>query len=739
MDFWRVDAPRRNNGTHRRIGIILSVADGAGTEAATEGWPKDLPRHLGLDELLALEAVPDGIRARAFGAAASGELPTGLEFRRVAGQVWRRAHGKVRGASARLRVNGKLTDVSGRVDSLRQTRLYTPNQLRALVAEKNAQVLPSLIRSLRSTMGVIPFVGAGMSAPLRFPQWGSLLEQLAKPDKRDQISRLVQSGKFEQAAEMLYEKGRAADRLQAAIQQTFGRAVSDQEIEKTAVAILPHITAGPVITTNYDRALEGAFHLAGRGFRRIVLGSDPDELVPAIQRNERVLFKIHGDCETRRALTLTFSSYEIAYRGDDGRAAREKLQGMLPILFTNRPLLFLGCSLRTDRTLQIVREVHEKHARIGHYAILGADYDAEAFEQRADELANIGIRVLWYLPGEFAEIGALLRGLVDAVSTEDLGVSVPATSSGGLERSKKASAPEVSVGPAPPFPAALHGRIRHGQVIYFLGAGAAGSLHGDPFYKAIAQIQGAPPLERSRVDIAQFIIDSEARELHDRRDGLVGAIMEVLREHFPAPSDVHRRMAALPEPSNGSRTIIMTTNYDCGLETAFEDAGRKHHRFVYQAHGSHAGRFIHRSPDGKLRVLLAPENILDVGDGHPLIVKMNGGPRLHPKLDDTFAVGTRDFYALAAQIPAVFPMNLRREIEARSLVFLAHGLREPDVEELIRYRRGREGRSWAVQWSRDPKVKGPDEGSVRYWKQVGLDIIWGDVRAFMSAIENALA
>jgi hypothetical protein len=735
MEFWRVDAPKSANGTRRQIGVVFSGADKAGTDAATEGWPKDLTRHLGLDELLALEGVADGIRARAFGAPAGAELVTTLEVRRVAGRMWRRVNGK--GVSLRLRVNGKLTDVSGRLEPARQGKLYDPSQLRTLVAEKNAQVLPSLVRSLRSTMGVIPFVGAGMSAPFRFPQWGSLLEQLAKPHQRDQITRLVASGEFERAAQILHEKGRAADRLQEAIQQTFGRSIPKHEIEKSAVAFLPYITAGPVITTNYDRVLESAFDFAGCGFKRILLGSDPDEIVPAIQRNERVLFKIHGDCETRRALTLTFSSYENAYRGAGGRAAREKLEGMLPVLVMNRPLLFLGCSLGTDRTLQVVREVHDKHASIGHYAILAADYDMEAFQRRVDEMVNLGIRVLWYLPGEFVEIGRLLRELLDAVSMEDLEVSEVAASSREPNRSMTPSEPAASIGPTPPLPVALQSRIQQGRVIYFLGAGASGPLQGDPFYDAISKLHGAPPLARSRVDIAQFIIDSEARDVRDRRDALVGAVVQVLREHFPTPSDIHRRMAALPEPANGSRTIIMTTNYDCGLETAFEGVRRKHHLFVYQAHGKHAGRFIHRSPDGKLRVILAPENILDLSDGHPLIVKMNGGPRLNPMLDDTFAVGTRDFYGLAAQIPAVFPMNLRREIEARSLLFLAHGLREPDVEELVRYRRGREERSWAVQWN--PKYQGPDEGSVRYWKQVGLDILWGDVRALLPAIENALA
>jgi hypothetical protein len=39
------------------------------------------------------------------------------------------------------------------------------------------------------------------------------------------------------------------------------------------VALLPYLTAGPVITTNYDRVLERAFDLANRPFTRSIVGA----------------------------------------------------------------------------------------------------------------------------------------------------------------------------------------------------------------------------------------------------------------------------------------------------------------------------------------------------------------------------------------------------------------------------------------------------------------------------------
>src|SRR5690349_2510786 len=59
-------------------------------------------------------------------------------------------------------------------------------RLRELIISKNRDTLGAIVRQLRSPLGVIPFVGAGMSATVKvagdtpsFPQWGPLLEKLA--------------------------------------------------------------------------------------------------------------------------------------------------------------------------------------------------------------------------------------------------------------------------------------------------------------------------------------------------------------------------------------------------------------------------------------------------------------------------------------------------------------------------------------------------------------------------------
>jgi len=118
-------------------------------------------------------------------------------------------------------------------------------RLRVAILEKNRPVQDALVQSLRSSMGVIPFVGAGLSAPFKFPQWGDLLKQLAGPAQKTRVERLVRESNFEAAAELLYERGRAADRLQEGIASSFDRQISSSEFAGKAVALLPYLRPVP--------------------------------------------------------------------------------------------------------------------------------------------------------------------------------------------------------------------------------------------------------------------------------------------------------------------------------------------------------------------------------------------------------------------------------------------------------------------------------------------------------------
>src|SRR5215207_4692192 len=65
----------------------------------------------------------------------------------------------------------------------------------------NRIYLPMLVRQM-SSAGVVPFVGAGLSAPFGFPQWTKFLLEAATPvGLTDPIQTLMNAGKYEEAAE----------------------------------------------------------------------------------------------------------------------------------------------------------------------------------------------------------------------------------------------------------------------------------------------------------------------------------------------------------------------------------------------------------------------------------------------------------------------------------------------------------------------------------------------------------
>ena len=71
--------------------------------------------------------------------------------------------------------------------------LYTPvDELRSLIDEENGNSLDILIAQLRSPVGVVPFVGAGLSVPFGFPGWPDFLKGAAAFHRRpEEILDLV--------------------------------------------------------------------------------------------------------------------------------------------------------------------------------------------------------------------------------------------------------------------------------------------------------------------------------------------------------------------------------------------------------------------------------------------------------------------------------------------------------------------------------------------------------------------
>jgi hypothetical protein len=284
---------------------------------------------------------------------------------------------------------------------------------RAAIARKrlpdlndNVAAFDKLVKQAISPVGIVPFVGAGLSVPFGFPEWGRFLADLAPNDRcRAEVAKLLANGEFEEAAgAILREKGEESFQLR--FSDDFAHeAGGARGTHDAAVRYLPAIARGPVITTNFDRVLETVFKQAGRPFQDVVWGAKVDQTRDALRRNERTLIKLHGDAVERADRVITAADYARQY-GPEGR-----LRDVFGALFS-RPLLFVGCSLAGDR---IVRQLEANRVST-HFAIVEWPESPEAVEQRNRRLEELQIFPIYYPRGEHGWVASILGEIASRVT-----------------------------------------------------------------------------------------------------------------------------------------------------------------------------------------------------------------------------------------------------------------------------------------------------------------------------------
>ena len=622
--------------------------------------------------------------------------------------------------------------------------VHSPSSIRELIQLQNDSTIKVIVNSLLSPTGLIPFVGAGMSFDYGVPMWGPFLKRAADSDPartdegKKTIAALVKVGKYEAAAQLLNSE--SPDHFRDAIRKDLDVSVDPSRVTSGPLSILPLLTSGPVITTNFDRVLEAFYEAAERPFpdRQRIFGPKASLIIDAIQQNGRILIKLHGDVKEPDTFTFTALQYDTNY-GNLLQRTRGDLTKLGNVVYTNRPLLFLGCSLEKDRTLKVLREVARQNPYLRHYAVLEASVLESARARRSRELEKCAITPLWFSPGGFGEIRDLLDRLLKDSSTEDLLPPVaddrpPAVPAAILTTRVEGS---VTAAAAPASAEAVTGEhlkamaaaIASDQILFFLGARVHDrGLSGNEMYARIAESLGVPHEGRNRADVAEQFIATAGR------DGLSQIIARILADHFsrcgPSPAHslianlvTHRATAGLDQP-----VVVVTTNYDDVLEKTI--GVDRCHVFLYQTDGPHAGRFVHR--DGRqLRVIRNPEGVYSLPPKGAIVVKMNGGLDPLAELPGRFAVAPWDFIELANRLPGVLPAAVRKFLD-RSLLFLGHGMAEPDVRAFGRYARQKRGArpAWAIQLG---------AVDVSLWRDsYGVDILESDITVFLDALRQTL-
>ena len=187
---------------------------------------------------------------------------------------------------------------------------HLPPELESL--GDNEIYLKALTRLIERSGGIIPFVGAGTSVPYKFPMWRAFLLKLAEKEGiRDEIEAKLDAAQFEEAAGDLMQK--MGTLFQDHFKENFGDHVLEGVSFEGTVAILPQLSTGPVITTNFDHVLEHAFaevkcDIAPAWGKKIT-----ENYVSGFHDRGRVLYKLHGDVDDDQDRVLTLGEYRQHY------------------------------------------------------------------------------------------------------------------------------------------------------------------------------------------------------------------------------------------------------------------------------------------------------------------------------------------------------------------------------------------------------------------------------------------
>lgn len=241
---------------------------------------------------------------------------------------------------------------------------------------------------------IAPFVGAGLSRACGYPMWGEALRKLAQkldglgcPD----IEPLMAQYDYFQAAQVLHAA--APDQVQNFIKTEFRK----RGAILGPMLLLPELAKGCIVTTNFDSVIEDLFSELKQGLDGYMYGTQPgNAFVQRLLRGERCILKLHGDARQENSYVFTQAQYEAAY--GQPLAFQNQLPRALRQIFISHSLLFLGCSLEQDKTLDLFKFVIDEAAFEipDHFALLNDPGNPQERAGKEARLLKLRIRPLWY-------------------------------------------------------------------------------------------------------------------------------------------------------------------------------------------------------------------------------------------------------------------------------------------------------------------------------------------------------
>nr|WP_175802559.1 SIR2 family protein [Burkholderia anthina] len=259
---------------------------------------------------------------------------------------------------------------------------------------------------------IAPFVGAGLSKACGYPMWGEALHKIAQKLNGlgvQDIGPLMVQYDYLQAAQVLHEA--AAEQVRHFIKTEFRQ----RGAINGPVRLLPELSNGCIVTTNFDTVIEDMFRDRGHPLDGYMHGTQAgNNFVQRLLRGERCILKLHGDAGQANTHVFTRAQYQAAY--GEPLAFQNQLPRALRQIFISHSLLFLGCSLEQDKTLDLFKSIVDEAAFEvpDHFALLNEPLEVQERARKEDRLLQLKIRPLWYATSTDAD-GKPNHGLLEQI------------------------------------------------------------------------------------------------------------------------------------------------------------------------------------------------------------------------------------------------------------------------------------------------------------------------------------
>ena len=268
---------------------------------------------------------------------------------------------------------------------------------------------------------LVPFIGAGLSMPI-YKGWSESLKwivskKVSDAPTQEKINTLIDNKEFLEAAQKIENILTPINLCQAYAELYSPTILADSifSIRTMAVWLLPMLFTGIVITTNLDRTLEFVYSEQGKRFIRCLLPGDRPYVSNEVlsDPNSHDLFKLHGTIEEDERvdyskIVFTQSAYDRNY------TPRSDLFITLKKAYERKTLLFLGCSLEKDRTLDVLRKTIDVGER--NFAIVNCK--EEEIDKKIHDLGELGIQAILYPDGRYEAVRVILEALLEIINPD---------------------------------------------------------------------------------------------------------------------------------------------------------------------------------------------------------------------------------------------------------------------------------------------------------------------------------